>query len=25
WAKDGSLTPVEVDHVIALAQKLINE
>ena len=25
WAKDGSLTPEEVDHVIALAQKLINE
>ncbi|MCV5512535.1 YtfJ family protein, partial [Escherichia coli] len=23
--KDGSLTPEEVDHVIALAQKLINE
>ncbi|EFH6699398.1 YtfJ family protein, partial [Escherichia coli] len=22
---DGSLTPEEVDHVIALAQKLINE
>ena len=25
WAKDGSLTPEEVDHVIALAQKLFNE
>ncbi|RZM93844.1 YtfJ family protein [Escherichia sp. E14V7] len=25
WAKDGSLTPEEVDQVIALAQKLINE
>ncbi|WP_428997515.1 YtfJ family protein [Pseudomonas aeruginosa] len=25
WAKDGSLMPEEVDHVIALAQKLINE
>lgn len=25
WAKDGSLVPEEVDHVIALAHKLINE
>ncbi|MQH65308.1 YtfJ family protein, partial [Escherichia coli] len=23
--KDGSLAPEEVDHVIALAQKLVNE
>ncbi len=25
WAKDGSLTSEEVDYVIALANKLINE